>query len=526
MLYKVFLVEDEIVTREGIRDNVDWKSVGFEFCGEAPDGEVALPLIEAAQPDVVITDIKMPFMDGLQLCKVVREHMPWIKIIVLSGHDEFEYAQASIKLGVTEYLLKPISAQDLQAALKRLTETLDRERQERESLKQLREDVAENLGLLREKFLVRLMMGGVSSADAIEQSQKFGLDLVAQYYCTILIKVILCESDQPFDYREYQQVERLTASLAGNNPNILLAKKDMEELVLLIKGDSPEQQQEDADFIVNLIKREIEDKTTCQLEIGIGTSQQRLSDIHYSFSEALAKVSAGNNAHLTEELPNELFKLDPLVVENYVKFGNAADFDAFFDDHLLPIGEVALRSYMVKHYIFIDVALTLAQFVSNLGGDVDQVIPEIHNIEDFIADVNSIEQMKAKLKGVFTKVLDFRNGHVNRERTSLLRQAKTYIDEHFSDPNLQMSQVAETVSLSASHFSSVFSQEMGVTFRDYVGMVRINKAKELLRTTNLKCSEVAYQSGYNDPHYFSYVFKKKTGRSPKDFRQEADIVKN
>ena len=113
MDYKVFLVEDEIVTREGIRDNVDWASEGFEFCGEAPDGEMALPLIEKSKPDILITDIKMPFMDGLQLSKIVREQMPWVKIIILSGHDEFEYAQAAVKLGATEYLLKPISSGDL-----------------------------------------------------------------------------------------------------------------------------------------------------------------------------------------------------------------------------------------------------------------------------------------------------------------------------------------------------------------------------------------------------------------------------
>ena len=102
MPYKVFLVEDEVVTREGIRDNVDWKANGFEFFGEATDGEMALPLIQTIKPDVLITDIKMPFMDGLQLCKIIRERMPWIKIIILSGHDEFEYAQEAIKLGVKD----------------------------------------------------------------------------------------------------------------------------------------------------------------------------------------------------------------------------------------------------------------------------------------------------------------------------------------------------------------------------------------------------------------------------------------
>ena len=119
MPYKVFLVEDEIVTREGIRDNVDWKANGFEFCGEASDGDMALPLIQAIKPDVLITDIKMPFMDGLQLSKIIRERMPWVKIIILSGHDEFEYAQEAIKLGVNEYLLKPITVQEMHKVLQK-----------------------------------------------------------------------------------------------------------------------------------------------------------------------------------------------------------------------------------------------------------------------------------------------------------------------------------------------------------------------------------------------------------------------
>lgn len=128
MSYKVFLVEDEIVTREGIRDSVAWDTAGYQFCGEAPDGELALPLIREQQPDVVITDIRMPFMDGLQLSRELREILPSTKIIILSGHDEFKYAQEAIQIGVTEYLLKPLSAQHLLSVLQKVAHQIDQER--------------------------------------------------------------------------------------------------------------------------------------------------------------------------------------------------------------------------------------------------------------------------------------------------------------------------------------------------------------------------------------------------------------
>ena len=120
-MYKVFLVEDEIVVREGIRDNVNWENSNFIFSGEAPDGEIALPLIQEIKPDILITDIKMPFMDGLELSRIIKKNMPWVRIIILSGHDEFKFAKEAISIGVTEYLLKPISSSDLLKALNKVT---------------------------------------------------------------------------------------------------------------------------------------------------------------------------------------------------------------------------------------------------------------------------------------------------------------------------------------------------------------------------------------------------------------------
>lgn len=526
MPYKVFLVEDEVITREGIRDNVDWASVDYEFCGEASDGEAALPEIEAIQPDVLITDIKMPFMDGLQLSRIVRERMPWIRIIILSGHDEFEYAQSALKLGVTEYLLKPISSQDLSNALKNLSEALDQETRERKQMKLLYDNVEENLGMAREKFLLRLVMGGVSSVEALEKSQSLGLDLVARYYQVALIRIELCDESQPFDYQEYKQVEQIASSLAGGNGDVFLAGKDMEELVVLFKGNSLEQLEQNSNFFTRLIKTEVESQTSCGLIIAMGNPQNRLGDIHHSFTEALVKIKSQIDEQQiarTDEALNlgDLAVMDHQTIEDYLKFGSIAEFDQFFTASIQPIAVSALRSYLVKHYMFLDILMTTTQFISDLGGEQDQLFLDIHEVEGKLSGINSLGQIKEEVGRIMIPALKFRNSCPNHERGIIIQQAKAYIDNRFWDPDLQRNEVAGRFNISPSYFSTVFKQEVGISFREYLSKIRINRAKDLLRTTNIKCSEVAYQSGYNDPHYFSSNFKNKTGLTPQQFREQS-----
>ena len=132
-------------------------------------------------------------------------------------------------------------------------------------------------------------MGGISSAEAIEQSQQLGLDIVARYYLVVLIRIELCEDSQPFDYHEYQQVEQIVSDFAGNNLDVFMTKKDLEELILLIKGDSLEQLVQDGDFLVGMIRNVVENQTSCNTVIEIGSPQDRLGDIHHSFAEALVK---------------------------------------------------------------------------------------------------------------------------------------------------------------------------------------------------------------------------------------------
>ncbi len=523
MSYKVFLVEDEIVAREGIRDNVDWTSAGFGFCGEAPDGELALPLIEKTQPDVIITDIKMPFMDGLQLSKIVHEQMPWVKIIILSGHDEFEYAQSAIKLGVTEYLLKPINAEEIHNVLQSVATELDQESEKRENLKQLQSQIKDILTLQKERLLLQLVVGGVSSTEAIEQCRKIGLDIIAPQYLVILIKVHLCSDNGNVDFAKYHQIQQVVGELIDMHPGAFFTQKSVEELLLIMNGDNAEELKQDGLFLANLIQQDIEDGMGCQVSVGVGNVQQRLTDIYLSFAEALTAVNPANQSPPQNELDlynlADMLELDQTAVEQFLKSGLMVEFDRFFTEQLLPVSQIALTSDLIKHYFFVDVILTAVQFVTDLDGDASAIIPVMDNMETFLVNIKTLTQIKESLRDLFAATLSFRNNQAQYEKAKLIFEAKDFIDAHFTDPNLLLNEVAAMVNLSPSHFSVVFGRETGESFKDYLTRVRIERAKELLRTTNMKCSEVAYQSGYNDPHYFSYVFRKNTGLPPQQYRQ-------
>jgi two-component system response regulator YesN len=522
LLYKVFLVEDEYVAREGIRESVNWETAGFEFCGEAPDGEVALPMIDECQPNVLITDIQMPHMDGLQLCRIVRERLPWVKIIILTGYDEFEYAQQAVKLGVTEFLLKPVGAQELTHVLQKVAAKLEQEKEQEASLQKLRDQVEHNQAHLKENFLLKLVMGAVSSLEAIEKSQILNLNIVAKWYQVVVVKIGLCDGDGQFDYHEFRQVEQIVSSLTENSPDIFLLKKDLQELILIMMGESAEYLERESCFLAELAKNEIANQTRCIPIIGMGSSQPRIGSIHKSFSDALASidnqirgVGQFQSSYVVDK--TELLKLDKTAVESYLRSGTKDTFDRFFDDYIQHLGEAALGSYIIKNYIFIDIVLATARFVKELGGDIDQVL-EMNQIETLLVNITTIEQVREQSKKVLVGAVEFRDKQINSRYSAIIFRAKTYIDRHFANPDISLNQVANYVNRSPSHFSTIFSQEAGVTFRDYLTQVRIEKAKELLSTTMLRSSEISYKIGYKDPHYFSSVFKKNTGLSPIKFR--------
>ena len=185
-MYKVFLVDDEIVVREGVRSSFPWDETEFRLVGEAPDGEIALNMLQDVKPDILITDIRMPFMDGLELCRRVRRSMPWIYIVILSGYDDFAYAREAISLGVKEYLLRPVSGEELLAVLERIAERIREDKRQQANMIAYREQLASSGRYLKDKLLTELY-GGENVDRILKSAQNMHLNLSAKRYQVMLL---------------------------------------------------------------------------------------------------------------------------------------------------------------------------------------------------------------------------------------------------------------------------------------------------------------------------------------------------
>jgi len=363
-MYKVFFVDDEASMRAGIRESIDWDDSGFILAGEAPDGEMALSLMQEIMPDILITDIRMPFMDGIELSREAKKIMPWIKIIILSGHDEFEYAKQAIAIGVEDYMLKPVTSAKLMETLSEIAERIDKERR--------------------------------------------------------------------------SNVENLIASM---------------------------------------------------------------QDI-----SAIGKIP--------------LINIDKLPIIDKLRYATKADVPKFVDDYLESFDSTAITSIIFLYYIFMDILLSASKIIEELGGDAKEVLSDYFDASKLMQDDTGVERIRSLLTSLLEKVLEFRDTAIGSKYSNIIVKAQEYIKSNYSDKDISLHSVAKEVNVSPNHFSTIFSRETGETFISYITAIRVDRAKILLKTTQLRTSDIGYDVGYNDTHYFSYVFKKNTGMTPKEFRSK------
>lgn len=531
-MLKVFLVEDEFVVREGIKNNIDWKAHGYEFCGEASDGELAFPMIQKIKPDIVITDVKMPFMDGLALSRLIKKELPWIEIIILSGYEEFEYAKEGIAIGVARYLTKPISGDELLREVDELALKIEEKNKERRIKEMYTKEMEENFLKERKDFFSYLVTGSKSVPELLEISDKLNIDLSSMWYNIVLF----ITRSMNHAYEEYSntllEIEEKIKEPADEK-HMLCFDRNLEGKAFLFKADSKEELEEIQNGYLDEVKKILQDYPHVRFFGGIGTPVNRLRQLPDSFEKAshcfahryLMKESSIIDSQLSDEgiyLKKDEFdiknvdtkQIDRGKIKEFLKLGTSEEAVYFVEEFFSDLGSNVMESNLFRQYIIMDSYFCVVDFVEGLQLSKDEVEPP-----DMASDIlKNSESARKYIVRILKRALELRENAASNKYGDIVDEVMRYIEQNYEKEELSLNLLASHVNFSPNHLSMIFSQQTGQTFIKYLTDYRMNKAKELLRCTGKRSSVISAEVGYKDPHYFSYLFKKTQGMTPTQYR--------
>lgn len=531
-MLKVFLAEDEFIIREGIKNNIDWQAHGYEFCGEASDGELAFPLIQKTRPDILITDIKMPFVDGLALSRLVKKELPETEIIILSGYEEFDYAKEAIQIGVARYLLKPINGETLLQEIDSVAEIILGKQKEKEIREKYQKEMEENSLRDQMDLFQHLVTGDCSMEELLSVADKLDLKIMAPWYSIVLLKI----QSMKHDYEEYSgsivAVDERIVKLAEPE-HVLIFDRALEGRAFLFKADSEEELLAYQKEYLGDVKEVLSGYANLRYFGGIGTPVNRLREIPASFEDAshafahrylVAESCILDSSLLMQEgaAEHEDFRIsavnpeqiDRAKMQEFLRTGDLDEVVYFVDEFFGKLDGGAMKSRIFRQYITMDAYFSIVDFLKGLGLQKDE-------IEAPDQDGSILQDEKSAMDyivRIMNKALVLREKKASSRYEDVVSEVIHYIEDNYAQEELSLNLLASHVNFSPNHLSMIFSQQTGQTLIRYLTDYRMNRAKELLRCSSKKSSVISMEVGYKDPHYFSYLFKKTQGMTPTQYR--------
>lgn len=523
-MYTILLVDDEEAVRHAIRELTPWEEYGFEVMAEASNGYEALEIVTEKVPDVIITDIRMPYMDGIKLISEVRaKYSNTVMVIILSGYDEFTYAQTALSLNVSEYVLKPVSVSSMSAVLSRAKARLDEDMTailDREKLESFYQDAYD---LYKEKFLISLVFPSRfhDETTLLTQADSYGLSLTGEMFAVSII-------DIPSKTVPAVAMRRLVEEEPADDPRPMSFIYE-DQLVMIFS--SP-------------LKRDFEYLFTRQLNRFLSLLESRI--IHY-FSDPF-NIGTGEVVYHIKSLP-----------ESYRGATEALNYAALYpDQHIISISDVEsvegdagskmigdLNSELVMaikfgtdeetercvHDFFhgltktpevqmrtLHAMATIASICAAYDRDISSLVDEGSNLFNALSHANTAQRAETLIRQLALSAHLMTSGEREKSHIAFVEKAKRLIKENYQDPAFGQEQVTNEIAVSPAYFSTTFKKETGISFVQYLTNVRIEKAKELLKGTDLKTYEIAERIGIPEPTYFSFLFKKNTGETPSRYR--------
>lgn len=535
-MYRLFIVDDEFPTRDGLRNYFDWAKYGIEVIGEADDGEKALEKIMQLKPDIVLTDVKMPKMDGLQLAQQLRENIKDIKIIFISGYDDVDYIKTALKVDAIDYILKPVKFKELQAVIERVVQIVTQEHTQKKNIYNMEKKLLQSLPLLRERFFVALVRGGVESGTGLSEKLSF-LDLhfpAEGVFCALMVSM----DGYVKQFENESEVDRQCTSFAVLNICQELIERHLSgyifedgqgEYVGILNLGSQEYEEK-----LLSLAREIKDNLMQHLNlsvtIGVGKTVEKLVSIPQSYSMACQaaryRLFAGSNKIITIDAldagGDRVFKIDLMTWEkitSILKAGDVEKLTEVLDEMFTQLSNSRMVDITYCRNICLQLLLHASRLMMEL--EISRVEDEFkdNSLMESIFKLDTVEEMKMFISKYYTYICMLITENRDKKSTNVIEKIKEIIHKRYHE-NITIGDIADEVYLTSTYICLIFKEETGETINDFLTKVRVEKAKELLKDARNKAYDICYAVGYADPSYFSKLFKKYTGVSPSEYRQK------
>lgn len=518
-MLKIFLVGQDK------KNVIDWKAHGYVICGEADDGELSFPMIKSLKPDIVITDVDMPYVGGLELGKLIKKDMPEVEVIILTENNEFEYAKEAVNAGFFGYLLKPVSEEELfgiidSAALEIENKHKERKLQE-EYIKRHEDDVYnEKLDLFKCMFTASKPV-----ADIIETAGELGITLSSMWYSVSFI------------YLKHtggvNEAIGGAVNIMGTDIGCLVFDIYFDIKAIVFRADSKEELDNMQDDFFGKFKNFMKEYSHVRYYGGVGTPTGRISELPESVRKAEQALAhsyiIGDNLILNSEDARQSVylkreessirdinprEIDRSYILEFLRFGNQDKTEEFVYELFDSLGEDSMELNIFRQYVLVSIYFCVGDFLEGIKLDRNDIEPP-----DTAADtMRSRDNVTKYVIKIINHALKLKEEASGGKYNDIVNEAMRYIEKNYSDEKLSLNLLASHVNFSPNHLSMIFSQQTGHTFIKYLTDFRMNKAKELLMYTSKRSSEISMEVGYKDPHYFSYLFKKTQGMTPTQYR--------
>lgn len=538
-MYKVILVDDEILVRQAIGENIDWSSLGYELVTDCQNGKEAIEYLQDNPVDLVLTDINMPYVDGLELSKYIHENYPGTIVVIFSGYSEFDYAKKAIQYNVAEYLLKPVTPRELITVLGDLKTKLDEKQSDERKRKKLEEvytSYTRNESAIIANELSGLVQGTQEPAICIHNLEKHGIQLVGAYFRVVVMDIDVFSNG--IKYNVYEKKESaLMSFVVGNISEEIVSREqcgvvyrdNVGRVCILFYTNKPREFGMKIPEIIEEIRVNIYDSMKLTISVGVGGYVQEIDRLFESYEDASLmkkyQFVKGENSYFDYEKVKA--DLDNTVdISDYLKMISGAliseeenEFPVLCQEIKEKIGKLYIDENKAVSYLY-QIVMQIYTMKLELSGESEKDIRNREMVMGRISEAYSLEKAMAIIVDYGEEILEQLIAMRNPSGKKQALLALTYINEHFSDKDLGLSTICSYLGISTSHFSNIYKEVTGETFMESLTRVRMEKAKQLLIETNLKNYEIADRVGFSDPHYFSIAFKKATGKTPKEYTKE------